>query len=204
MLRGAAAAMGVGALAGCVTGGRLNRYRIRNDPVPDALPATVSAEAVATPSQERPLLLEIEFASTASEPTEFAVEPPGPFPLGRTTAKGRAPSTRSPATGTETRQVVLDTPGTGTFVEGCWTATDPGGSSDGTTGSDRVRLDPGESITVERVVLNHPSNGICYPIADYRFSAAFRSVAVSAQERGDGPSVPWGFSLEITDLRQVE
>lgn len=200
VLRGAAGLLGIVGLGGCVTGGRLRRYRVTNDAIPDALPATVTVEAFATPTRDRPLLLRVGFESTADEPTEFAIEPPGGFPFGRTTAENGAPSTRGPTTRTDPQHIVLADADAGSFLDGCWTATGSGDSMDDDAGDEHVRLSPGGSVEVERAVLNHEANQVCYPIGIYRFPVTFRFRRVAASG-DDWSSVPWGFSLEISDLR---
>lgn len=205
VLRGLAGAAGLGAVAGCITGGRLRRYRVLVDDVPAALPATVAVRAVETPTRKWPLTLEVEFASTADEPTTFAVDAPGAFPFGRTVARNRAPSTRGPETPSGPQRVVLADAGGGTFDEGCWTAAPMPSATGEPPGDDagphRVRLSPGESVTVERAVLNHEGNTVCYPIGRYRFPVAYRWEGSS---NGSGDAVPWGFVLEISDLRPDE
>ena len=207
LLHGTACVLSVGMLGGCLTGGRLRRYRVSNDPVPDDLPATVAAEAIATPTSERPLLLEISFESTASEPRTFAVEPPGSFPIGRTVAANQAPSTVGPTTRSGPARLVLADAGAGTYEEQCWLATGTDGpatgtasSSPGSAGTDRVRLTPGESVTVRRVVLNHVANVVCYPTGEYRFAVTFRS-APAGESPEDAESIRWGFDLEVSNLR---
>lgn len=201
MLLAAVGALGLASLGGCVTGGRLRRYRVTNDAVPDALPATVSAEAVATPTSDRPLLLRIGFESTAAEPMAFAIEPPGPFPFGRTTARNRAPSTVGPNTQSTPQHVVLANAEAGSFVDRCWTATGPGAATDDGA-AERVQLSPGGSVEAERAVLNHEANRVCYPIGVYRFPVTFRFRPVAST--GGWATAPWGFSLEISDLRPDE
>lgn len=202
LLRTIAGTVGVSALGGCITGGRLRRYRVINDAIPDALPATLSATAVATPTEERPLVIEISFESTAGEPTTFAIDPPGTFPFGRTTVENRAPLpteiegvSATPHAGP--RRVTLSDTDAGVLVDQCWTATDDSNAT--TEGDHRVRLAPGESVSVERAVLNYAENPTCYPIGVYRFTEAFRFKSSNAPENGS--AVKWGFSLEISDLR---
>lgn len=200
VLRGAVGALGLGGLSGCLTGGRFRRYRVSNDAVPDALPAAVSADAVATPTNERPLVLEVSFESTASEAKTFSIEPPGAFPVGRITAGNEAPSTRRATTGSGVQRVVLAAVDAGTFEDACWMAAEADGASSEAAGSHSVRLDPGETVTAERAVLNHAANTACYPIGVYRFGVTFRSAPADAPDE-DGAPVQWGFALEISDLR---
>lgn len=203
VLRGLAGAAGLGAIAGCVTGGRLRRYRVLNDDVPAALPATVSVQPVKTPTRKWPLILEVEFTSTAEEPTTFAVDTPGRFPIGRTVARNRAPTTRGPGTPSGTQRVVLAHAEAGTLDEGCWTATPSTDAGGGGSGADSVRLAPGESVTAERAVLNAEGNETCYPIGRYRFPVEYRW-GNSATVAADGTAASWGFALEISDLRPEE
>lgn len=195
LLRGVVGAIGTWGLSGCLIGGRFRRYRVSNDSVPDGLPATVNAEAVRTPTNEWPLGLVIRFESTADEPRTFTVEPPGAFPIGRATAENRPTQI-----GSDPQRLVLAGPGAGTLRDECWTAVHADGASSTPADPDRVRLAPGESVRVERAVLNHPANSACYPVGVYRFSVSFRSAPVEAPAR-EVPSLPWGFTLEIGGLR---
>lgn len=207
ILRGAGALLVGSALAGCITGGRFRRYRVTNADAAADLPATVSAEAVATPTTEVPLLVEITFTSTADEPTDFLIDPPGSFPFGTVTATNREPR---PLTETQTRtgpqHVVLAPRDAGELRDGCWLATAPPSIEEEPAtdqGEVLARLAPGEAVTVRRSVLNHPDNDVCYPIGVYRFEETYW-VGEDALAPDDSSGVRWGFDLEITDLRPEE
>lgn len=207
MLCGAGALLLGSSLAGCATGGRLRRYRVTNADSVDGLPATVSADAVATPTMERPLLIEITFASTADEPMDFAIEPPGSFPFGTATAVNRVPQPRTDAgTTVGLQRIVLAPRGAGEIRDGCWFATSPSSSGDdggADPGESLVRLAPGEDVTVRRSVLNHEGNAVCYPIGRYRFHETYWA-GEGAPSRYESAGTRWGFDLEISDLRPDE
>lgn len=207
MLCGAGALLVVSSFAGCLVGGRLRRYRVTNaDPVGD-LPATVSAEAVATPTMEQPLLIEITFTSTADEPLDFAIDSPGSFPFGTVTVMNLAPQPRTDAvTASGPQRVVLAPRDAGEIRDGCWSATASSASGeDGATerSESLVRLGPGEAVSVRRSVLNDPANAVCYPIGRYRFDETYW-VGEDASSRGDSGGIRWGFDLEISDLQPDE
>lgn len=192
----------VSTLGGCLTGGRLRRYRVTNDDSPVAFPATVSATVVDTPTREWPLVLEISFKSTASEATTFAIEPPGAFPFGRMTVENQAPPPTDPEGISTTplqgpRRVTIADPDAGALIDQCWNATDDGSEKD--EADHRLRLAPGESVSVERAVLNDAGNATCYPIGVYRFTQAYQFG--TSDRSGTGSTANWGFSLEISDLR---
>lgn len=199
ILRGAGGVLGVGGLSGCLIGGRLRRYQVSNDPAPDGLPASVMAEAVRTPTNEWPLILRIEFESTADEPRNFSAEPPGGFPVGRVTAVNRA-ARGTTSTPSSPERLILAEPDAGALEDGCWRTAGTNDALGDPSGPDSVQLAPGESIGVERAVVNYQSNTACYPVGAYRFSVSFRSTSLG-NPTSDGPSHPWGFTLNITGLR---
>jgi hypothetical protein len=77
-------ALAASATAGCL-GGFLDsssdgaQFSIETDPVPDGLPATLSAELVSSATPEHPPRLRVDFECTADEPGMFRFGYPGPF-----------------------------------------------------------------------------------------------------------------------------
>lgn len=192
--------VGTTALAGCLLGGRLNRYRVEAEAAPLGLPAEIEAEAVFAPSRDHPLVVEVTFTSVASEVTDFAIAGPGPFPFGPVIAEnltpGAGPGIRSPDS--SQRLVASPRGEDGEIVDRCWrsSATDEVDSETTTA----TRLGPGESVTVAVAVLNHPDTDGCYPIGEYRFSHVYWSgEAVKKPDETSGRE--WGFGLRVSDLR---
>ena len=206
LLRVGGVALGAAGLSGCVGGGRLRRYRIGADPVPRGLPAAIEAAATVPPSRQHPLVVEIAFTSTAASTRTFAVRPTSPFPFGSGTATNRSSSAGpSPRPGASPRRlVVAPRDSRGELIEECWRDTD---DTSGTNPTDPaasvVELDPGESVSAEVVVINHPDNDGCYPFGSYHFAEPFWSG--EAVEARDGDSArSWGFTLDIVGLERVE
>lgn len=205
LLRLGATALGTGALAGCVGGGRLRRYRIGADAVPAGLPAAIEAAATVPPSREHPLVVEITFTSTAVSRMTFAVRPTSPFPFGTGTATNRSPSAGpSPRPGAAPRRLVVAPRGSrGELIDECWRDTDTGGSDSVDQATSRIDLDPGESVSAEVVVVNHPENAGCYPFGSYHFNETFWS-GEAVEARGGDSGHAWGFTLDIVGLERVE
>lgn len=199
-LGGAAAVVGVGGLSGCVTGGRLRRYRVVNEPVPAGLDASVAAEAVAGPTRNAPLRVRISFTATADRRTAYSIGSAGEFPFGEVTATGRRGDTDTGSTGASerNRMIVVPVDEPSAFVDQCWRRR-PGSTQTDADGGALVRLEPEESITVERAIVNHPDNPACYPFGRYAFSDSFW-VGSAAHDRAPADAIDWGFTLQINDL----
>lgn len=196
---GAAAVVGVGGLSGCLTGGRLRRYRVVNEPVPSGLHASVAAEALAGPTRNVPLRIRITFTATADQRTAYSIGSAGEFPFGEVTATGRRGDSDTGSTGSSerNRMIVVPVDGRSAFVETCWRRRP--GSADPDDDGALARLDPDESITVERAIVNHPANSACYPFGRYAFSDSFW-VGSAAHDRAPADAIDWGFTLQINDL----
>ena len=203
LLRATAGSIACGALAGCTSGPLRRRYRVESDPVPPALNAAIEAQAILTPNRSHPLVVRITFASRADEPTEYAIEGDGRFPFGRAVAAntdpveplvpegGTPPPTETDRDRDPARVVVAPRGQSQERVDDCWRWT---GGSDGD--GDAVTLAPGGSTAVEYAVLNHPENEACYPLGTYRFTQTYLVGSSGATSE----TVPWGFSLAITDI----
>lgn len=191
---------GAGCLSGCLTGGRLRRYRVVNDPAPTGFGATVSAAALAGPTTNAPLRLRITFTAATDRPTAFALRPDRPFPFGEATATGVRREGDTGATGAAgtNRLVLVPTGDRSTFADRCWRLQSAAGATP--TGGDAVvHLDPDESVTAERTVVNHPDNPTCYPFGRYAFEETFWA-GPDAENRADTDAVRWGFTLEVNDM----
>lgn len=191
---------GATALAGCLPGGRLKRYRVEADVAPRGLPAKIEAEAVRAPSRDHPLVVEVTFISTASKMTDFAVDGPGPFPFGLATAEnqisGAGATTQTPSS--PKRLVASPRGEAGELIEHCWRAI--GTNDEDLETTTQTSLEPGESVTAAIAILNSPNTRGCYPIGEYRFSHVYWSgEAVKKPDEASGSE--WGFGLRVSDLR---
>ncbi|WP_227353980.1 hypothetical protein [Haladaptatus salinisoli] len=170
-------ALAASATAGCL-GGVLDiasdgaRLSLETDPVPDGLPATLSAELVSTATPEHPPRLRVGFECTADEPRTFRFSYPGPFADAVSTATDGSRLVFEYETESNDRR------------DGCWRSTGSGGWG----AVERRTLVPGERTGIEWSVLNHSGNESCFPPGRYRFEDRYGV---------DGETYEWGFRLRI-------
>ncbi|WP_458188486.1 hypothetical protein [Haladaptatus sp. NG-WS-4] len=147
-------------------------FSIDSDPVPDGLPATVTADLLATETAKQLPRIRVRFECTADEARTFRFGYPDPF--ADTTSvvdDGAKLLLQYEATSDDRRS-------------GCW-------KTRNLAGQDAVEyrtLAPGERTHVEWSVLNHAKNEACFPDGRYRFEDQYGV---------GGETYAWGFLFKV-------